>query len=174
MTKKEMLKRYKKRVSVLLKTLAKLGAVRHFFTPNDDPHNLDVAFGLLTDNTFIAATDFTNIDLNRTGDITHISMLQALGKENPDILETELNRNQRNTIVKNYITRGIVKKSKSVIAFWESANDLIEDDHIYKGAVKCLQELRKRKLIKGNMKIYGTENPMDLGTVSEFLNLKDE
>ena len=99
-------------------------------------------------------------------------MLQALGKEDSEILETELNRNQRNTIVQNYITRGIVKKSMNVVAFWESAKDILENKKIYNGAVKCLIELKKRKLITDKMKIYCTEYPIELGTVAGFLKIK--
>ena len=160
---KKLLSEYKKRSSEQKKIIIALN-------PNDKFHLKDIAFGLMLNGEFIAATDFDNIDKNESGYISHISMLQALGKADPDKMETEFKRDERHNLVKKeYQTRGIVKIDlDNAVAFWEKSEDLLSNRLRLK-IKKCLIELLNRKLITKNNLVYGTESNTYAGKVSDWV-----
>jgi len=172
LTRSEILKSFDKRVALFAEI--KKGKLISSFNPNDNFNVKDVAFGLLKNNQFIAATDFAGVDKNEPGYISHISMLQAANLVDSEKLETEFKADEKNNIVKReYITRGIVKEiMQGAVAFWETAEQIIENDTIHRGVIKCLIELKKRKLITDNTKVYGAGIEVPITTVKKMLDAK--
>lgn len=117
---KKLLKRYNFRIELLLKLNG--GVIKESLYPNDDFHKDDIAFGLLKGNQFIAATDFKGVNLEEPGYISHIAMLQAMGKVDSNKIETDFERSERNSLTQeHYLVRGIVKAGlEGSVLFWES------------------------------------------------------
>lgn len=168
-TRAYLLDRYRLRV----KLLNKLGAIKEALYPNDHFHHEDVAFGLLKNHRFIAATDFEGVDKKESGYISHIAMLQAIGLADPEKIETEFVRSKNSSLTDDhYVVRGIVKAGlNGDILFWESPMDILENSTFFEGVLKCLRELKKRHLIKDSAKVHGSgvRGKTSLGTVKELL-----
>ena len=113
------------------------------------------------DNKFIAATDFSEIDID-IGDVSHSLMLVGLG----------YSEHYNDPKPKHdYVVRGIVKQAMDkAVAFWESSEDLLTNKRFINAARKCLKELLKRKLITYDSNIYGTGYGQAIATVKDYIN----
>jgi len=160
---KELLSDYKHELKLYSNFLNKIGKKLKSFFPSDNKSKDDVAFGLLNNNRFIAAVDFSDIEID-LGDVSHSLMLVGLGySEHYD------DPNPKH----DYIVRGIVKKNMdNAVAFWEDSEDLLTNKRYISGVKKCLNELLKRKLITYDSEVYGTGYGKSIATVKSYLKAK--
>ena len=158
MTPKQILTRYFKHITILKGTLIKLGKSITAITPQDNHSKQDIAFGLLTNEEVLVATDF-NLSIE-IGYFSHINMLIEKGyaKDLNDIHPKI-----------DYKIRGIIKYNlKNDVVFWETPEVLMQANN-FKSLQKCLQSLIAKHLIKNTNKVYGSGIATALGTVKELL-----
>ena len=163
----EIKKSYYHCVSMLQKYASDI--LKESLYPNDNFSRNDIAFGLLENGTFLCVEDYPELRNKDKGYASHGLLLQISGFS--DDMHDPKPR-------VDYRVRGIIKAEMGgSVVFWESSEDILEDNYKFNAVKKCLKELKKRNLIKNDTTVHGSGvgGKTALGLVESFLgkNKKD-
>jgi len=158
LSREEILRRFNLRKKIN----KRLGKYIEALYPDENKSKEDVAFGYLDNNNFIAATDFKEHLSIELGYVSHGLLLVFLGySEDPSDPKPS----------HDYRIRGIVKDNMGGdVIFWETPDQLLDKTN-FSYLIKCVKELKKRKLIDLTNAIHGSghEGRTWLGTVKDFI-----
>ena len=160
-SRKELENSYKHRVSMLQKYSSNI--LKESLYPNDSFSRNDIAFGLLENGTFLCVEDYPELRNKDKGYASHGLLLQISGfSDDMHDLKPRV----------DYRVRGIIKADMNgSVVFWETAEEILEDNYKFNAVKKCLKELKKRNLIKKDTMVHGsgTGGKTSIGLVESFL-----